>query len=293
LLLRARDGTARLVGATDAGEAVFWKAAEDLRLLSRVPIGGQVSCAAAGPASLDGYFGLMDGRIVRVVPGAGEAEVVVSASGIPTSLAIGDAKGDGVDDIAATVLQMDRSDLVVWLGEREGIFDRDRPRVVLLPGTGRAVLFAPAEDGERLLLLCHGPEVGLSGVSIWSVSEEDSVSGVDLPGLTGKSVHRMIRGDWNGDGTSDLAVLTGGSRSQLEFFLIDAEGRRGRPASAVPVSGPDVGLLVADLDGSGAEDLLVAEGAFRIWLSDGAGRMAALPTPPRGTPTRLGRLSLD
>jgi hypothetical protein len=173
------------------------------------------------------------------------------------------------------------------------VFDRENPSVVLLPGTGRAVLFAPIAGEERLLLLCHGADVGLSSVSLWGAGEADTAQAVDLPGLPEKRVHRLIAGDWNGDGTSDLAVLTGGSRSLVEFFLLDRAGARGRPVSAVPVSGPEIDLLAADLDGNGADDLLTAEGSLHVWLSDGTGRMAALPTPPRSAATRLGRLALD
>ncbi|MFH1680767.1 MAG: VCBS repeat-containing protein [Candidatus Eisenbacteria bacterium] len=293
LLLRTRRGSARVVGATDAGEAIVWSADGGLREIARHALGGSPSCGAAGASSLDGYFGLLDGRIVRVrLEGAGEAEVVASAEGIPTSLALGDADDDGTDDLAATVLEIERSNLVVWRGLDDDHFDRDRPRVILLPGTGRNVLFAPLDRDPELLLLLHAGDVDLSGVLVWSLAGVDSVRVIDLPGISHKSVHRLVGGDWNGDGVRDLAVLTGGSRSLLEFFLMDEGGSPPAPACAVPVSGPEVGLVAGDFDGNGSDDLLVVEGRFGIWLSDGTGRMAALPNPPRGAPARAALLDL-
>jgi hypothetical protein len=292
LLLRTRDGDLRVVGATESSEAVTWSAEPGLRRIARAPLGGPVSCAAAGTSSLEGFFGLLDGRIVRVGPaGDGEGEVVASAGGIPTTIAVGDAGGDGEDDLAATVLEVERSNLVVWRGTGDGRFDRSNPSVLLLPATGRSVAFAPVGEELEMLVLLHGADVDLSGVSAWRVGAEDSIRAIGLPGISRKSVHRIVAGDWDGDGSGDIAVLTGGPRPLLEFYLVDTAGVSGRPACAVPVSGPEVGLLAGDFDGSGADDVMVAEGAFRVWLSDGTGRMAALPSPPPGRPTRLARLA--
>jgi hypothetical protein len=291
LLLRTRDGDPRIVGATDGGEAIVWRCDGPLREIARRPLGGRPSSAAAGSNPGEGFFGLLDGRIVRIaLHGTAEPEVVASADGIPTSLALGDADGDGIEDLTATVLEVERSNLVVWRGREGGGFDRERPSVILLPGTGRAVLFASLDREPELLLLLHAADVDLSGVLVWSLSGQDSVRVLDLPGISEKSVHRLVSGDWNGDGIGDLAVLTGGARSLLEFFLMNEDGSAGRPVCAIPVSGPEVDLLAVDLDGSGAEDLIAVEGAFRVWLSDGAGRMAALPSMPEGTPSRAARL---
>ncbi len=286
-LITGRSGSLVAVGVTGSGEVIAWTGSRSLRESFRVTLGGRPSTVAAGPSGREGYVGLLDGRIVRIDEKG--ADVVVSARGIPTSIAVGDADGDGVDDLVAVVLEVERSVLAVWPGKEDGGFDRQSPRVIPLPGTGRTVLFASIAGGESedLLLLLHGANVGLSGVSLWSFAGPDTVRTVDLPGIAGKSVHRMLAGDWDGDGTTDLAVLTGVKEARVELFRVRSEDLSGKLVGVFPVGGPEVDLLAGDFDRNGADDIIAAQGEFRVWLSDGTGRVVSIPDPAAGRPARV------
>ena len=287
ILIRDRSGSPLAVGITGAGEVIVWSGSRSLRESYRATLGGRPSTVAAGPSSEAGYVGLLDGRIIRVDEEG--ADVVVSARGIPTSIAVGDADGDGLDDLVAVVLEVERSVLTVWPGKLDGGFDRQNQRVIPLPGTGRTVLFAAVAGGETedLLLLLHGADVGLSGVTLWSFAGPDTVRTVDLPGLAGKSVHRLLAGDWDADGATDLAVLTGGKDARVELFRVRPGDLSGKLVGVFPVGGPEVDLLTGDFDRNGADDILAAQGEFRVWLSDGTGRVVSIPDPAVGMPARV------
>lgn len=291
LLLANGRGGGEIVAVTGAGDVVVRSVGPGRKGTKTIPVGGRPSVSAPGAVPTEGFLGLIDGRVLRVTAGAGGVDLVVAATarGIPTSIAVGDATGDGVDDLVATVLEMDRSVLVCWTGAADGTFRAAEPRVIPLPGTGRTVLFADLRgEGEPdLLLLMHGPDVGLSGVSVWRFAGSESLETIDLPGLEEESVHRLVTGDWNGDGAEDIGVLAGLRDASVRLFVTEEGGRAGRPVCVVPTLGPESDVSVRDLDGNGADDLLVAEGRFRVWLNDGRGRMTLHPHPPMGAPSVL------
>ncbi|MBN1826276.1 MAG: VCBS repeat-containing protein [Candidatus Eisenbacteria bacterium] len=298
-LLRGGPGEgARAVVFNENGDLVLRGGATGFRELQRVPFGGRASCVGSGGDPGSCLIGLLDGRIVRVGGrGRGEVEVIASVRGIPVSVAVGFVDGDDVPDLMATVLEMERSTLVWWPGRRGAGFDRDRERTIPLPGSGRMVLFVPLPGEERPvpLILLHGGAAAISGVFRIEVPQEEPLGErlepIDLPGLPERNVHRLLAGDWNGDGLTDLAVLAGGGQSSLEVFLLDPGGEKGRLVERLPVDGPEVDLLVGDWDGNGVDDLMAVEGRFRIWLADGSGKMYELPHPPSGRPARADLLS--
>jgi FG-GAP-like repeat len=114
-------------------------------------------------------------------------------------------------------------------------------------------------------------------------------AGPPLP--VGPSPSDSAVGDFDGDGSADLAVTNAGYRSNLRILLNDGAGRF-RMASGSPfkVGSSPTSLAQADFNGDGNPDLAVASESIRILLGDGAGRFSAAPGSPvavAGSPTTV------
>lgn len=294
LLLEDGRGRVIVAGVTGSGDLVFSAGADGLRETDRVRFGSRVSCVASGRNRREGFIGLLDGRIVRVdAGGAASTRIVATPPGIPVSIAVGDLNHDSFPDLVAIILEMERSVLMYWPGNSNGTFDRNLERVVPLPAPGRTVLFTdPGGIGKReLVLLLHGGASGLSGVFIWEMNGEDlfgdDLHAVDLKGAGKRRPRGCLAGDWDGDGKADLGLLVGAGGSSIELFLMEDAWTGGSPIDTIDVGGVEVDVLVADLDGNGADDILVAEGRFSIWLNDGTGRMVESRSRPSGRAAKL------
>jgi FG-GAP-like repeat len=117
--------------------------------------------------------------------------------------------------------------------------------------------------------------------------------GPDLPAGTVPGAAAV--GDFDGNGSADLAVSDGGYGQNLRILLNDGAGRF-RVAAGSPV---DVGagdLVSADFNRDGKADLALAGAELHVLLGDGAGRVADAPGSPiqlEGGPVQAADLNGD
>ena len=162
-------------------------------------------------------------------------------------LAIGDFNEDGLDDHAVAESLTGGARLL--FGDGSGGF-----HTTSTPGTfpAGAVLVADLnEDGNRDLVVLDGK----AGRVVVSLGNAEGRYGVERPVAVGMAPGAMATGDFNMDGSLDLAVA--GSET-LTILLGDGKGGFAA-AREFPVGLRPASLAVSDFDGDGRADVVVAD----------------------------------
>jgi hypothetical protein len=95
---------------------------------------------------------------------------------------------------------------------------------------------------------------------------------------------RLLTGDFNGDGHTDLLTISPQTGDVME--LIGAGDGEFAPASRVPVWACGSAAAVGDFNGDGRQDLAIADGCsrgLRVLLADVTGRLVPAPGSPLAT----------
>jgi FG-GAP-like repeat len=127
--------------------------------------------------------------------------------------------------------------------------------------------------------LCVALAFAAGGAAGTSGGDPSFAPGPSLP--LGATPVAAAVGDFNGDGSQDLAVANAGYRNNLRILLNDGSAHF-LPAEGSPLK---VGkfpssVAKADFNGDGKTDLAVASENVRILLGDGTGKFSAAPGSP-------------
>ena len=185
----------------------------------------------------------------------------------PTSVAVGDLKGDGKLDLVTT--RQNSGNVTVLLGSGNGSFAAG---VEYAAGTriGNALLADLNGDGKLDI-----------AVTDLATGDVDVLLGNGDGTFRKPAVYKAIAnpltlalGNFRGTEKTDLAVA---SAAGVSILLNDGTGRF-TASSPVSVSGKPASLVASDLRGAGHDDLIVGkqDGTVTALLGDGAGRFTAL-----------------
>jgi len=165
--------------------------------------------------------------------------------------AVGDFKGDGKADIAATDShgQVSGKDLLTFPGNGDGTFGSPIYSSYVSPGA-----FIAADlnnDGKLDLAMIDNP---LETVDVFLGNGDGTFTLKGSMPFPGQG-YGIVAGDFNGDGNLDLIVSLGGL---IEVFLGKGDGSFQSPASYSAPSG--AGAVVGDFNGDGKLDLAFPDG---------------------------------
>ncbi len=185
----------------------------------------------------------------------------------PTSVAVGDANGDGRPDLVIT--REGSGSVTVFLGDGKGGFDAgvEYPAGAM-PGH---VLLKDLSGHGRLSIVVTDAATGainvLRGNGDGTFGKPETYAAIAHP-------IAIAAGDFGGNERVDLAVA---SATGIAVLANDGEGRYSAAAN-LPLSHPAAALATADLKGNGHHDLVVAnaDGTLSVLLNDGHGHFEGL-----------------
>jgi hypothetical protein len=222
-------------------------------------------------------------------------------SGFPVSetdrqLMLGDVDGDGDDDLGVLTWSNGLNSGFFELFSSTGSGFADGTSWTPFSGfpenddDRQAVLGDFDGDGDAdLALVTWSNGLNSGSVEMFLATGSRFGDGTGWTPLSGLPVNdddrRLLVGDYDGDGDSDLAVVTysnGFNGGAVEMFLSTgsgfADGRGRTPSSGLPPAASDRQLIPGDFDGDGETDLGVLTysnglngGAVEMFLSTGAG----------------------
>jgi len=218
--------------------------------------------------------------VLAVSPGAWGQKYVFNALSMPTGqnpadVGAGDFNGDGIADLVVT--NQGESTISVYLGKPDGTFQEKID--VQVGANPRFVLVADLNgDGLADLALTGGAPNATVSVLL---SNGDGTFTPTGSFATGSGPSRAAAGDLNGDGKADL-VIANESTGTVSVLLGNGDGtfqgKTDYACSASQLAAPQA-VVVADLNGDGATDIVVANTGWDtlgILLGKGDGTFQAV-----------------
>jgi len=207
----------------------------------------------------------------------------------PYAITVGDLNGDGRLDLA--VSNIADGTVTILLGNGNGTFTA-AALISLAAGSAPGAIIVADLNNDGILDLAVAEETTNQIFIFHGNGDGTFVSGTSLSTTlpVGSPPLAMATGDINNDGFPDLVVLSAGN--QINPFIGTSSGNFTALARFSPPATEAVSLALADVDGNGRLDLILADYASStavILLGDGSGGF----TPSASAPTTgLGPYSL-
>ncbi len=235
--------------------------------------GGHLSSVAVGDFNNDGKldFATGNGGFVAVMLGDGlggftNASGTSLAPGWHPGVAVGDFNGDGKLDFAA--VNLTTLNVTVMLGNGLGGFSEATGSPVAV-GDGPYSIAVGDFDGDGRLDFATANSTS-NDVSVMLGNGSGGFSQAPgSPFSAGASPIFIAKGDFNGDGRADLAIVNGNSVS-----VMLGNGSGGFSGNSFAVGGSPKSVAVGDFDGDGKLDFATANsgsGNVTVMLGNGSG----------------------
>jgi hypothetical protein len=233
-----------------------------------------------------------NGAGVSVLLGNGDGSfqpaVTFAAGSEPSSVAVGDFNGDSIPDLAVANYA-GRGTVSVLLGNGDGTF---QTAVSYAAGTNPDSVAVADVNGDGipdLAVADHGDPSGNGvGVSVL-LGKGDGSFAAARTFDAGYRLESVAVGDFNGDGTPDLAVADG--FGQMSVLLGNGDGSFQNAPTYAAGTGPE-SVAVGDFNGDGIPDLAVADngidpnGTVSVLLGNGDGTFQTAVSYAAGTEPR-------
>ncbi len=198
----------------------------------------------------------------------------------PTFVALADLNGDRETDLA--IANSASGTVTVLLSNGTGGFTA-APGSPLPAGSGPVSVAVGDFNGDGKPDLAIANARGNNITVLLGNGAGGFTAAPGSPFAAGSTPHSVAVGDFNGDGTPDLAIADYGGNNVTVLLGNGAGGFSAAPGSPVAVgTAPDF-LAVGDFNGDGKPDLAIANygsNNVTVLLGNGAGRFTAAPGSP-------------